>query len=236
MTQKTKHTQQLEFRVHMPNLLNEILDNQTTGILTKPLQVTGRLLFQVAERARAINDGELNRLMLMLALYSASDPNSHDYDKDIFDKPLGEDVVKLVDDARTVAHETGKTPRQLADELAEAETKLVLLRQSEDGYSDQVNTLSSLLEKSQAKNKELTEHINTLTEQRNAARDQVSSLRADKHELLAALKAAERGFLSDAKQKSIIGDDVIYHLDGQSVGHALNIVRAAIAKAEGGAK
>ena len=51
-----------------------------------------------------------------------------------------------------------------------------------------------------------------------------------------ALGKAHDALLTDpphGPQKSIIGDETIYHLDGQSVGYALDLIRAAIAKAEG---
>lgn len=54
--------------------------------------------------------------------------------------------------------------------------------------------------------------------------------------MLQALKLVERALLSDpptGPQTYIVGDDMIYRLDGQTMYHALNAVRAAIAKARG---
>ena len=62
------------FRVHIPNLLGEILTNQSCSILAIPLNVTARLLMGVADRARELDDPELNKLMLKLTLYSIADP------------------------------------------------------------------------------------------------------------------------------------------------------------------
>lgn len=76
------------FRVHIPNLLGEILTNQSCSILAIPLNVTARLLMGVADRARELDDPELNKLMLKLTLYSIADPESEDYDPDFVQKYL----------------------------------------------------------------------------------------------------------------------------------------------------
>jgi len=55
-------------------------------------------------------------------------------------------------------------------------------------------------------------------------------------EMKEALKLAEKAFLSDpphGPQKSIVGDDTIYHLDGGTLGHALDKVRAILTKVGG---
>lgn len=72
-----------------------------------------------------------------------------------------------------------------------------------------------------------------VAEQNSLGRSE-SEARRDKafDAMRSALSAAERAFLDDAAQKTIVGDDVIYHLDGQSVGSALEKVRAALALAE----
>jgi hypothetical protein len=69
------------WRVHTSSLLNQVLDNPGTEILTRPLQIFGRLLAQVADRAAALNDPILNDLMCRLTLYSAADPASPDFNK-----------------------------------------------------------------------------------------------------------------------------------------------------------
>lgn len=50
-------------------------------------------------------------------------------------------------------------------------------------------------------------------------------------DMLAALKALYDALLKDSREKSIVGDGVEYHLDGQAMYAAINKVRAAIAKA-----
>jgi hypothetical protein len=70
----------VSWKVHTPNLLQEVLNNNSTGILLRPLQLMGHLLAAVATRAAELNDRELNRLMLQLTLYEKADPSSKEYD------------------------------------------------------------------------------------------------------------------------------------------------------------
>lgn len=76
----------LDWKVHTPNLLKEVLANPSTGILSAPLKIFGDILFEVAERASEINDPELNLLMCRLALYEVADPNSKNYKPEVFDE------------------------------------------------------------------------------------------------------------------------------------------------------
>jgi hypothetical protein len=76
------------WKVHTPNLLKEILNNPGTGILTQPISIFGKLLAEVGERAAEINDPRLNALMIRLTIYSASDPNSPDYDAALCKKAI----------------------------------------------------------------------------------------------------------------------------------------------------
>lgn len=76
------------FRVHTSNLLQEILTNTTASILKTPLQIFGRLLADVGERAAQLNDPQLNALMVLLTIYTIADPRSPDYDKDAVHKIL----------------------------------------------------------------------------------------------------------------------------------------------------
>lgn len=59
----------LEFRVHTPNLLKEICSNHNMGVFYIPLNTFQNLLKRVAQRATELNDPELNILMLKLTLY-----------------------------------------------------------------------------------------------------------------------------------------------------------------------
>lgn len=62
------------WKVHTPSLLREVLSNPGTAILSQPINIFGRLLAQVAERAAALDDPELNILMMRLTLYEQADP------------------------------------------------------------------------------------------------------------------------------------------------------------------
>jgi|GEM_PF-3052039 len=70
----------LDWRVNTPGLIKEIMSNNHMAILRTPLQIFSDILSQVADRAIKIDDKELNKLMLRLALYENGDPYSKDYD------------------------------------------------------------------------------------------------------------------------------------------------------------
>lgn len=76
-----------EWRVHTPNLLAEIGNNNAalSAAVRTPLMILMRLLHQVGEVAARINDEELNALMCRLTIYSCADPESPDYDPDLAD-------------------------------------------------------------------------------------------------------------------------------------------------------
>ena len=74
------------WKCHTPNLLNEILNNNGMAIFEKPLNIFGKMLAQVADRAVEINDLELNKLMIRLSLYESADPSSNNY--------LGDDAIE----------------------------------------------------------------------------------------------------------------------------------------------
>lgn len=76
----------LDWKVHTPELIKEILNNNSTGTLRIPLTIFQNLLGMVADRAIKINDKELNRLMIRLTLYENADPLSKDYDPEAIKK------------------------------------------------------------------------------------------------------------------------------------------------------
>jgi hypothetical protein len=82
----TEKTKNLKWKVHTPSLLQEIMNNNETAILNRPLQIFGFLLHDVAERASQLNDERLNELMVRLTLYEAADPNSKGYDRKLVEK------------------------------------------------------------------------------------------------------------------------------------------------------
>lgn len=74
------NSKSFKFKVHSANLIQEILNNKGTEVLHKPLLIFRNILGQVAERAAELNDVELNKLMMQLALYEIADPESKEYD------------------------------------------------------------------------------------------------------------------------------------------------------------
>jgi hypothetical protein len=76
-TRSSPVTEQFGWKVHVPNLLREILNNPTTAVLAQPLNIFGNLLAQVASRAIEMDDPALNILMLRLTLYDQADPQLH---------------------------------------------------------------------------------------------------------------------------------------------------------------
>jgi hypothetical protein len=72
----------MNFKVHAPNLLKEILNNQACAVLKMPLIIFKGILEEVATRASQLNDVEMNKLMMRLALYEIADPESKEYDSE----------------------------------------------------------------------------------------------------------------------------------------------------------
>ena len=95
MTNKLKSVkEQMEWKVHVPELLKEIAENSKSDVLAKPLQILGGILYKVGERASELNDPELNALMCRLAIYTISDPKSKDYDEVMVKEMLQYDKQK----------------------------------------------------------------------------------------------------------------------------------------------
>ena len=69
METRLKMPEKPEFDVHLPNLLKEVLNNQTCSILVTPINITRRLLAKLAELAIEIDDPRLHIMMLRLGLY-----------------------------------------------------------------------------------------------------------------------------------------------------------------------
>lgn len=65
-----------EWKIHVPNLLGEILSNPTTSILTAPLKILAMKLEDVAARAIELDDAKLLKLCCDLCLFEESDPKS----------------------------------------------------------------------------------------------------------------------------------------------------------------
>jgi hypothetical protein len=78
----------LQWRVNTPQLLKEIIGNNETAVLSKPLAIFGRILAEVGERAAEINDPKLNALMCRLAIYEVSDPYNANYDAELINATI----------------------------------------------------------------------------------------------------------------------------------------------------
>ncbi len=76
------------WKVHASQLLDEIAKNDDMAVLIAPLNIFKGLLRQVAERAIQINDKELNKLMIRLALYEQADPLSEEYNEKMVNEYL----------------------------------------------------------------------------------------------------------------------------------------------------
>lgn len=85
-----------EWKVNTAGLLQEVLANPGTEILTKPLQIFAGILAEVAERAAEVNDPELNHLMCRLAMYEVADPYNENFDQKVVDQ-----VKKEAENARS---------------------------------------------------------------------------------------------------------------------------------------
>lgn len=57
------------FDVCLPGLLDEVLNNQSCSILKLPINITKRVLAELAKLAIEIDDDRLHILMLRLGLY-----------------------------------------------------------------------------------------------------------------------------------------------------------------------
>ena len=74
---------QLSWRVNTPQLLKEILGNNETNMLSRPLQIFANILVEVGERASQLNDPKLNALMCRLAIYEVADPYDKNYNAEL---------------------------------------------------------------------------------------------------------------------------------------------------------
>jgi hypothetical protein len=87
------------WRVHTESMLKECLVNDQTKIMARPFEIFGKILYSVADRARELNDPELNSLMCRLTLFTQADPYSPDYDKGV-QKLISDFDAKLIERIR----------------------------------------------------------------------------------------------------------------------------------------
>lgn len=62
----------LKFDAHLPNLLAEVLNNNTCWVLATPINITRGILAELAQLAIEIDDPRLHIMMLRLGLYDCS--------------------------------------------------------------------------------------------------------------------------------------------------------------------
>ena len=62
----------LQFDANLPGLLDEVLNNNGTGILRVPIMITKGILAELATLAIEIDDPRLHKLMLRLGLYACT--------------------------------------------------------------------------------------------------------------------------------------------------------------------
>lgn len=95
----------LEFDAHLPNLLAEVLCNQTCSVLRTPINITRGILAELAELAIEIDDPRLHIMMLRLGLYEV---------------PARERVEKIKELKKEIKREV-KNDNRLARDLREVQ-------------------------------------------------------------------------------------------------------------------
>lgn len=78
--------EKMKFKIHLPNLLKEIVDcalPKRMGLLYQPINQLRIRLVELAELGQEIDDPRLHLWLYEMALYSQGDPQSKDYDKNI---------------------------------------------------------------------------------------------------------------------------------------------------------
>lgn len=91
---------QFQWKIHTPNLLQRIADIPAPGVLRVPLNLFGKALADVAERATELNDPHLNAFMMQLTLYDVADPNSPNYDPNIVNEIMCKHMQLLGKDTK----------------------------------------------------------------------------------------------------------------------------------------
>lgn len=87
----------LTWKVQTAKLLKEIVDcgiPQTMGVMYAPMNIFRTKLIELAELAKEINDPRLSLWCCEMTLFEQANPDSKDYDKNIFDK-LQKEINKM---------------------------------------------------------------------------------------------------------------------------------------------
>lgn len=77
---------QLNWKIHIPNLCKEIVESnpERNGIFRVPLMELKGILGEIADRARELDDPKLKLLCCRLTLYEIADPESKEYNPNVF--------------------------------------------------------------------------------------------------------------------------------------------------------
>lgn len=79
-----------QWKVHTPNLLGDIIVNLSSsnniGAIYQPINIFRKMLVELSEVAREIDDPRLHLMMCKLTLYENSDVSSKEYDPNIMAK------------------------------------------------------------------------------------------------------------------------------------------------------
>jgi hypothetical protein len=101
MAKKKFQKPELEFKIHAPQFLTELFNNNPLGgVFYVPCNTLRMYLTQIATRASELNDPKLNAIMCQMALYEIADPHSTEYDGDRVMK-----IIKAKYDTIPSAHE-----------------------------------------------------------------------------------------------------------------------------------
>lgn len=80
------HNKKMFWQCHTENLFKEIINsNPTANAVARPLDIMGKILFVLADRARELDDPELNSLCCRLTLFAQADKQSPDFDNRAID-------------------------------------------------------------------------------------------------------------------------------------------------------
>lgn len=78
------------WKVNTMQFLKEIANNPQCAILSQPINIFGRILYDIAERALELQDKKMIALCCRLSLYEQADPYSKEFDQKAMDKLMKE--------------------------------------------------------------------------------------------------------------------------------------------------
>lgn len=132
-TTQTQHTPELEFKIHAPQFLKEVFNNNPTlgATLRIPANTLRVYLGQIAERASELNDPKMNAIMCQMALYEIADQYSKDYDANLTKKIISEKYTSAPETAKE-RDELKRENEELKARVKELEEEVETLRQFDE--------------------------------------------------------------------------------------------------------